>query len=244
MNLPDYIVIGETKCGTTSLYNYLIQHPNIQDTFGNGEEYDKSYRTKELRFFDKFYDRGIEWYKSLFPDPVEGKIVGEATPMYMYRSLIAKRISADVPGVKLIVVLRDPVDRFISQFYHNFKWVPGFSERYPNIKTYLNSMIDPDYYILEKGKYYYSLLKWIDYFEKEQFYVFSSEQMFSEPQTTYNDLVNFLGLQDFTLHEFKKFRSNSYPTVDSETIMELTEFYRLANQKLFSLLGKEFKWRK
>jgi hypothetical protein len=244
MNLPDYIVIGETKCGTTSLYNYLIKHPQILDTFGNGEGYDDTYKTKELRFFDKFYERGIDWYKSLFPKAKPGFITGEATPMYMYRSLVAKRIAEHIPNVKLVVVLRDPVDRFISQFYHNFKWVPGFSERYPNIKVYLNSMIDPDYYILEKGMYYYSLIKWMELFNKEQFYVFSSEEMFSEPQSTYNKLVNFLGLEAYKVDEFKKYRSNDYPDVDPEIIKELTEFYRLANQKLFTLVGREFNWRK
>lgn len=244
MNLPNYIVIGETKCGTTSLYKYLLKHPNIQDTFGNGEGYDETYRTKELRFFDKFYGRGIEWYKSLFPDPKPGYITGEATPMYMYRTLVARRISEHVPNVKLIVVLRDPVDRFISQFYHNFKWVPGFAERYPNIKVYLNTVIDPDYYILEKGMYYYSLLKWMVYFRKEQFFVFSSEEMFSHPQLAYNKLVKFLGLNDFEVNEFKKFRVNEYSTVEPEIIEELTEFYRLSNQKLFTLVGKEFNWRK
>jgi len=244
MNTPDYIVIGETKCGTTSLYNYLIQHPKIQDTFGNGEGYDETYRTKELRFFDKFYHRGIDWYKSLFPDKKEGFIVGEATPMYMYRALCAARIKKHLPNVKLVVALRDPVNRFISQFYHNHKWVPGFAERYPNIQTFLNSAIDPDYYILEKGLYYYSLQKWLAHFKQEQFYVFSSEEMFTQPQETYNNLVGFLGLEPHTINDFKIFRQNKYPNAEPEVVEQLTEFYSLANQKLFHLLGKEFNWKK
>ena len=244
MNLPDYIVIGETKCGTTSLFNYLIKHPKIQDTLGNGEDYDESYRTKELRFFDKYYNKGIDWYKSLFQDPKFGFITGEATPMYLYRTLVAKRIKQHIPKAKLIVVLRDPVDRFISNFYHNYKWVPGYSERYPSIRVFLESASDPDYFILEKGMYYYSLIKWMDFFEADQFFIFSSEEMFTEPQPTYSSLLGFLGLEDFIVEDFKTFRNNDYPEVEKDVIDELTCFYRLSNKKLFELLGREFNWRK
>ena len=66
MNLPDFLILGETKCGTTSLYNYLIEHPQIIDSKGNHISYDKEYDTKEIRYFDRYYYKGLDWYKSCF----------------------------------------------------------------------------------------------------------------------------------------------------------------------------------
>jgi hypothetical protein len=92
MQKPDFIIIGETKCGTTSLYNYLIQHPKIIESNGNGEGYESSYATKEIRFLDRFFQRGWSWYFSCFPETKAGELTGEATPMYMYRTLAATRL--------------------------------------------------------------------------------------------------------------------------------------------------------
>ena len=78
MNNPDFIIIGETKCGTTSFYNYLIQHPKILETYGNGDDVDPSYATKEVRYFDRYFSRGYEWYQSCFPETQEDEITGEA----------------------------------------------------------------------------------------------------------------------------------------------------------------------
>ncbi len=125
MGKLDFILIGETKCGTTSLYNYLIQHPKAIDTPGNGEGYDKDYATKELHFFDNFHDRGIDWYYSRFPQTKSDEITGEATSMYIYRALIARRVKEHLSDIKFIVLLRNPVDRLVSNYEHNNKWVPG-----------------------------------------------------------------------------------------------------------------------
>ena len=238
MRGPDFIIIGETKCGTTSLYNYLIQHPQILETYGNGENYHESYKTKELRFFDKFYAKGVDWYRSCFPDVSGGNITGEATPMYFYRIQTAQRIKKYFPDVKLIIVLRNPADRFVSQFYHNYKWVPGFSDRYRNIDEFLNSSMDSDHYILQKGMYYYTLINWLNYFSLNQFYIFSSEELFENPSETYQKITDFLDVDRFDLKEFGKFRSNQYDNINDSLRNELKDYYRISNQRLFNLIGK------
>lgn len=103
MKLPDFIIIGAQKCGTTSLFNYLSKHPDVSLP----EE-------KEIHFFDKFYNKGINWYKKNFLN--DGMLTGEATPYYIYHPHVTVRISSCCPNAKLIVMLRNPIDRAYSNF--------------------------------------------------------------------------------------------------------------------------------
>ena len=112
--LPDFIVIGCQKCATTSLYDYLIQHPNIS-----------SATEKEIHFFDSNYNVGITWYRSFFPTVFskqfsklrkEKFVTGEASPMYIFNPIVSKRILSILPNVKLIAILRNPIDRAYSHY--------------------------------------------------------------------------------------------------------------------------------
>ena len=106
--LPDYLIIGAQKCGTGSLYRYLNQHPRI-----------KSGITKEVRFFDKYYNRGINWYRVFFPfkDLLGRKyLTGDATPRYLDHPHAPKRVKEIIPNVKFIVLLRNPIDRAYSMY--------------------------------------------------------------------------------------------------------------------------------
>jgi len=243
MGKPDFILIGETKCGTTSLYNYMIEHPQVLDTYGNGEGYDKEYATKELRFFDKFYSRGIDWYYSKFPEKEEGQVTGEATPMYMYRTLIAQRIKEHLPNIKLIVLLRNPVDRLISNYQHNFKWVPGWKEAYPSLQDYFMGCMDKDYYQIDKSIYYYSLLRWFDHFYQEQFHIIKSEDLYQQPKAVYQSLTKFLSIDEsFQPASFPVYRANEYDLISSDLRQTLEDFYRPYNEKLESLLNRKMDW--
>lgn len=242
MKLPDYIIIGETKCGTTSLFNYLIRHPQVLDTYGNGDKLDSSYASKEIRFFDRYYDRGLEWYKSCFPDTNEGQITGEATPMYMYRTTALRRIFDLIPDVKLIIQLRNPVDRLYSNFNHNSKWVPGWTDKYRSFEDFINSAHDPDYYIIDKGIYYYSLLKWYNYFPHSQFHIIITEELHQNPDTTYNGLLKFLDIEPHTLENYNRFRKLNYLPMNNKTRDLLLDFYRPYNNKLSELLNKKLDW--
>ena len=103
-SFPDFIIIGAQMCGTTSLYDYLAKHPNVLLSY-----------VKEIHFFDHSYNKGLLWYRSFFPlRIIKGKrMTGEASPYYIFHSHSAKRIAKTLPSVKLIVMLRNPVDRSI-----------------------------------------------------------------------------------------------------------------------------------
>lgn len=243
MNLPDFLIIGETKCGTTSLFNYLIDHPKIKNTLGNGDEVDESYATKEIRFFDRYYDRGLDWYKGCFPRTEKGELVGEATPMYMYRAMVPFRIKKIVPNCKFIILLRNPIDRLYSNFQHYYKWVPGFDKQYSSFENYIDSCNDRDYFMIDKGIYYLTLSKWFDLFPMEQFVIETTESLYTRTQEVYSRILGFLGMEDYKIDSFKKFRENNYSHMNPETRKNLQEFYEPYNKKLEQLLDRKFDWK-
>lgn len=237
MNLPDFFILGETKCGTTSLYNYLQQHPRIIDTMGNGQNYDHEYRTKEIRYFDRYFNLGLEWYKSRFSETRPGEIAGEATPMYLFRTISIRRIKAICPQAALIVLLREPAARLYSNYQHNCKWVPGFREKYRDFNLFWHTVHDQDYYLVEKGLYYYTLLKWFDHFPRQQFCIIRSEDLFENTREICSRVFAFLGLPDHRLAEIRVFRVNDYPPPDEILRREIENFYEEYNKKLADLLG-------
>jgi hypothetical protein len=242
MNLPDFIIIGETKCATTSLFNYLLKHPQIQTPFGNGDEVDYLYSSKEIRYFDRYYARGIDWYKSCFPDKKQGFIVGEATPMYMYRSMVPYRIKKEVPHCKFIVLLRNPVDRLYSNFQHYFKWVPNWSNQYPTFENYITACNDRDYFMIDKGIYATSLKRWFKTFPQEQFIIKLTENLISEPQNVYTQVLSFLSIDDYANEDYPILRKNKYTNMKPSTREMLEDYYHPFNIELQNLLGKTFNW--
>jgi len=240
MNLPDFLILGETKCGTTSLFNYLIQHPNIIDTKGNGDNYDSDYKTKEIRYFDRYYQKGIDWYSNCFKETGKDDITGEATPMYLYRTCSINRIKETLPQAKFIILLREPFARLYSNYNHNFKWVSGFQEKYPDFRIFWNSFHDSDAYLIEKGLYYYTLIKWFDSFDKSRFLILKSEDMYSHTQVVYSETLKFLGVKNHFLADFKPFRRNEYEPTEISLRKEIESFYAPYNDKLYKLLGRTF----
>ncbi|WP_424315767.1 sulfotransferase family protein [Haloferula sp.] len=111
--LPDFLIIGEMRCGSTTLWEMLRHHPGVYFS----EE-------KELHFFDGRdgkWDRGIDWYSQKFSGSCEGMICGEATPDYLFHDDACSRIAATIPNAKLVVILRDPVERAWSHYWHNIR---------------------------------------------------------------------------------------------------------------------------
>ena len=108
--LPDFLVIGVMKGGTTSFFNYLAQHPQINPPF-----------RKEIKFFDIHYLQGLGWYRAHFPTRFKmksGMLTGEATPYYIFHPAAPERVAKVLPNVKLIALLRNPVDRAYSHYNH------------------------------------------------------------------------------------------------------------------------------
>ena len=109
--LPDFIIIGAMKSGTSTLFDWLLQHPEIIGS-----------HKKEVHFFDRHYREGERWYRAHFPyacNVRQGSVTGEASPFYLLGPPIAGRIHTLIPDVRLIAILRNPVDRAISHYFHS-----------------------------------------------------------------------------------------------------------------------------
>ena len=183
-NLPNLIVIGAMKCGTTSLHHYLNLHPEI---FMSSE--------KELHFFvaEKNWQRGIEWYKSRFTS--QTKIRGETSPSYTARHKwqgVASRIYSTIPEAKLIYVIRNPLERIISHYLH--RKLSGVENR--SIQEVLANCDRPNDNYIARSKYYWQLEQYLNYFSPQQILVLTLEELSSRPQETFKQIFRFLDVDD------------------------------------------------
>ena len=248
--LPDLIVIGVVRSGTTSLYHYLSQHPSIIKS-----AYD------ELGYFDSNYDLGLNWYKSLFPTIFEKKKVEEkngkfitydVTPFYIYNEKVPKRIQKIIPDSKLILILRNPVDRAYSNYFitkQNKKFEDIISEEKETLKI-IDQKNKEEYYkfvhtsLLSRGFYAEQLEKWFKIFPRNQILIIKSEDFAIQTNKIMNEIFNFLGLENFNILDDSKKNKIVYEPMKEETRRELIEYFRPYNEKLYSMINRNFDWEK
>ena len=253
-SLPDFIIIGAVRCGTTSLYYNLCEHPSILPA-----AYD------ELGFFDSNFHLGLNWYRSMFPTIKKKNqvisrtghcITGEDTPFYFWNSLAAERILKILPNVKLIAILRNPIDRAYSNYHVGIKYgneALSFEEainweiknlEQKNLRgkeNWMNKFNHPRSYVI-KGLYSEQLDIWFKLFQKEQILVISTEEMAINPNKTVNEIFQFLNMPKYDLQHPQKKKFESYPKMKPETRKLLAEFYNPYNEKLFKMISKRFDW--
>lgn len=236
--LPDFLIIGTQKGGTTSLYNYLIQHPNILKS-----------THKEIHFFDKYYNKGVQWYKRQFPLPSEkGKrdITGEATPRYLYDPTVPLKVHKLMPHVKLIVLLRNPVDRAYSNYQMGiYNRMPdllkkGSTDKFMSFEEVLKTNIGRSY--LKKGIYADQLARWMQLFPRNQILIIQSEKFFSNPQATLNQIYRFLGVPVMEAKNLEPYRKGNYEDINPKTREKLLAYFKPHNRRLYRLLNMKYNW--
>ena len=183
--LPNLIIIGAMKCGTSALHHYLSLHPEISMS-----------KEKELNFFirERNWEKGIAWYESNFTG--EAKIYGESSPDYTNYPLLSgvpQAMHSLIPDAKLIYMVRDPVERIISQYMHN-RW-SGIETR--NISEALRGAagvpMEETRYI-RRSKYYMQLEQYLAYFPKSHILIITQEDLFKRRQQTLRQVFQFLGV--------------------------------------------------
>ena len=255
--MPNFIIIGAQRCGTTSLYDYLCQHPQIIPS-----------PVKELFYFDDYYTRPDTWYRSFFPRKREVEklekgliarvITGEASPSYFFHPYAARRIKETLPDVKLLLVLRDPIERAYSHYNHirRLNREPlSFEEAIEKEEERIKDDVDKlakdenykadkrrDYSYLSRGYYARQLKEWLKYFSLEQLLVIQSEEFYRETPKVYNEIVEFLGLNSYTLPVFEAKNALKYAKMAPETKEKLKSYFAPKNEELYELLGKRFDW--
>lgn len=248
---PDYLIIGAQKAGTSSLKNYLWNHPNIIKAF-----------KKEVKYFDCNYSRGERWYRLHFPliNELQGEkqITGEASPYYIFHPLAAKRIRKDLPEVKLIALLRNPIDRAYSHYQYNLRTnreTLSFEEAIEREEKLLEGVeekiIADNKYPLYKhmffsyfsrGIYVNQLERWFSHFPKDQILILKNEDFLENINQTMEMVTTFLGVKTFDFGDGGNLNVGNYPKMNSQMRKKLTEKFKPHNQKLFSLLNRDFGW--
>jgi tetratricopeptide (TPR) repeat protein len=241
---PDFIIIGAEKCGTSSLYYYLSYHPQVLLP-----------HKKELDFFWRHYERGINWYLANFPTITDRSdfITGEATPNYLRFIIAAQRIKQHFPKTKLIVLLRNPIDRAISWHYHkvNTGLTTGsfqtiFAEEIDRIAKLSETQILNIGYSnsdnLLSSLYLYKLKAWLELFDRDSFLILKSEDLYEQPARVMEEVYKFLELPDYKSSNYPKVNPGSYGQVDDATRQIVADFFQPYNQQLESYLGIKFDW--
>jgi hypothetical protein len=250
--LPSVLIIGAQKSGTTSLYQYLVEHPNIVPPL-----------TKEAHFFDLHYGRGVSWYRGCFPYSHllrGGSLTLDASPYYLVHPLAPSRAAALLPQVKLIAILRNPVDRALSHYHHEVRKgreplsfaeaIERESERLAGEEDRL--MCEPTYYsyshhrhsYIRRGHYLEQLRGWAQYFRREQLLVLQSEALFGDPGKVLSVVHDFLELRSHQLEHYSPFLTGNYaPGMLVELRTRLSGYFEPHNQELYRWLGQAFDWR-
>ncbi len=241
---PDFIIIGFMKCGTTSLYDYILKHPQVLPA-----------SQKEIMFFNNqnLLKMGIDWYRSNFPPIPDNSdyVTGEASTLYVQDSATAKRIKDNFPNTKLIVILRNPIKRAISHYHFDTRLFGRKNNLELIINREINNLkkaedikkfIDGKSGIISTGLYIYFLEQWMSLFPKEQFLILKTEDLAKNTTTTMNRVFDFLGLADYQIEQFPRKNSGTYDSLDDELQNKLSEFYKPYNQMLEQFLQMNFSW--
>ncbi len=203
-SLPTFVIAGAMRSGTTSLNGYLREHPDIVMS-----------QPKEVHFFDVHYDKGLDWYSGHFDGAEAATAVGEATPDYLFDPQAPGRIAATLPGAKILVMLRDPVDRAYSHYWHNVardKERLTFAEAVAAEPSRLAAGPESRaiYSYAERGRYLPQLRRLLDAFPDDRVLIQSFDELEDRPQAIYARTLAFLGVDTGFVPESLGRPINSY----------------------------------
>ncbi len=242
---PDFIIVGAMKCGTTVMWHNMNNHPGI--TMGKNWEDPKKAST-EIRFWNNgepyyTWKNGFDWYKNLF----SGECCGEKCANYIESVVAMKRISQNIPNVKIILNVRNPIDRIYSEFNMMKKTSP---KRY---RQGFRKIVRRDRGMIEKGMYFKQVQrKILSFFSRENLYISIQERMAADVNKELNAVYDFLGVdrinkdvenisdksKDIFIDNYKKWHSE-YPPMKQPEKEHLKRLYGEANKRFFGFIGEE-----
>ena len=235
------MIIGAQKSGTSSLFYYLWQHPQLKLSI-----------EKEIHYYNYHAQVGknLDWYRSHFPlrFTSRDKLTGEASPYYLFSEDAAVRLSRDNAKAKLLVLMRDPIERAYSAYHMNRKFTflrrgkdpdyPSFEEAISN--SDLSQEVSQLY--LYRGLYAKHINNWLKYFPQKQFHFINSADFFSDPHSVLRDIYDFLGISETYPDNLTPKEVGNYPSIGPETQQHLEDYFRDSNRELVALLGDNFDW--
>jgi Sulfotransferase domain len=254
---PTYLVIGAQKAGTSSLHHYLSDNPAVLTA-----------RVKEVQYFTRFYGRGEGWYRAQFPLVTNERAVrrqfgvapavGEATAACLFDPRSPERVHGFDPEMKLIAVLRDPIERAYSAFHMELRWgretgtfdealdreeaeLPGVLER-----LQANPRVGPSRGFgrsyVARGLYADQLERWLQFFDREQLLILMSDELDHDPAGTMSRVAGFLGVPEWHAAEYPRRGVQEYEAMAPETRLRLARTFAAHDHRLVELLGRELPW--
>ncbi len=254
--LPNFLIIGAQKSGTTYLMSALNQSPCVVAP-----------ALKEIHYFDVNYRKGARWYRALFPSQQEmaasqvqtgaRAITGEASPFYMYYPHTAERAQALNPEFRIIAVLRDPTDRAISHYYHSRAWgyetlpiADAFAAEESRLAPEKARVLkDPHYNsrslsvfsYVDRGHYINQLKQWEQYFGKDRMLILDSRELFENPQHTLERVCQFLEIPAFRYSGgASKNITSGKAGISPDLCAEIDRQFERSNEELYAYTGIRF----
>ncbi|XP_053642814.1 heparan sulfate glucosamine 3-O-sulfotransferase 6 [Cherax quadricarinatus] len=253
--LPDVLIIGAKKSGTRALLAFLRVHPSIRAS------------GPEIHYFDRFYSRGLSWYRSQLPLSLEGQLTVEKTPAYFTTPGVPERVKDDLPNAKLLLVVRNPVTRALSDYTQGLsKHRSRRSFEELTFVRWSSGLVNSEWGPISGGLYARHLKRWLDHFPRSSIHVVSGENLIMDPAAELCKVQEFLGLRrvitekHFFFNATKGFpclvkrektgrphclgssKGRSHPPVSQTTYNILRDFYRPFNFKFYKMVGHNFHW--
>jgi hypothetical protein len=245
--LPAAMIIGAMKSGTSSLHNYLTQHPGVIAPL-----------RKEVHYFDLQYGKGERWYRANFGKAGQAGLNLDSSPYYLFHPLAPQRAHALVPEAKLIVLLRDPVRRAYSHYWHerdkkrerlSFEdAVAAEPERVGDDEQRLargeieQSHAHQHCTYLARGRYAEQLERWLRFYPRERLLVLQFEDLGRAPMVTLHRTLEYLGLPALGRVKLEPRNARKYPPIKPATAERLREYFAPHNAALEALLGEPVRW--
>lgn len=255
---PSFLIIGAQKAGTSSLFKYLMRHGGYLRPL-----------LKDVYYFDNNFDRGRAWYQSFFPSQAAGRererqtrepvITGEGATYYLLHPLAPQRVRATFPAMKLVVLLRDPVERAVSHYFHNRRFgseavttpeaafaleaerLDGEVERLLSDPGYRSNAFQT-YSYLARGRYAEQLERWLAVFPREQIHIECSERFYADTDGSFRHICRFLGLPERSLQAYAVEGRGWNRAEDDAARKFARDHFREPNERLYELLGERLPW--
>ncbi len=239
---PSFVIIGGIRCGTTSLIRYLSEHPEVDIA-----------TTKEPHYFDWNHERGDNWYRSFFSlRSGAAKIAGESSPAYLMDPEAPKRAAAAMPDGKLLLLVRNPVERAHSHYRYRrqrgHEDAPTFEEALADeprrgsvaSEGRRRAWTLPRYF--HHGLYADGLSRWLEHFPQDQVHVIKSEDFYADTAKHFTEVLEFLGVTQYELGDFAVHNAAAGSSIDPGTRAQLFERYAEPNQLFYELIGADLGW--
>ena len=259
---PDFLIIGTKRGGTTSLHDYLLQHPGVLPLFPRAQ------KVKGTYFLDEGWRRGVRWYLSHFPTAGARAVAarrlgyrplaGEATPYYLFHPLAPGRARQVAPHARIVVLLRDPVERAYSHFKERRKndtepldFAAALDQEEVRLAGEEARIVAEPGYVsiahrhqsyLAQSRYLEGLRRWLDAFPAEQVLVVRSEDLFATPESVYAEVLDHLGLPAQPLRDARHLNAEPSPDMDHEVRSRLEAALGADVAALESFLGRSMGW--